>query len=164
MSESDQNQMREKSWRRRPSGAEESELKAWLANHPEAQADWETDIRLTEALNRLPDTSVPSNFTARVVRAVERESAITRPRALFGRWSLGKLLPRAAVAAVIMGAVLLTYHERNIAERRAELVQSVKMVSGVPSLPSPDILQDFDTIQKMGTEAGPDQELIALMQ
>ena len=37
--------------------------------------------------------------------------------------------------------------------------------ASVPSLPSPAILQDFDTIQKMGAtaNAGPDRELLRLM-
>ena len=34
-------QLRELSWRRKLTGAEEARLRAWLAAHPEAQADWE---------------------------------------------------------------------------------------------------------------------------
>jgi hypothetical protein len=73
-----------------------------------------------------------------------------------------RLLPRAAVAAAIFGAGLLTYHDHRTA-KRAELVQGVKVVAGVPSLPSPEILQDFDTIRQMPSTPGPDPELIALM-
>lgn len=157
MNDSNDNPLRENSWRRRLTPAEMAELQAWLAEHPQAQADWEAEIRLTEAMNRLPDAPVPSNFTARVLQAVERESAVAgRPQAPARGWLLRALLPRAAVAAVVLGAALLTYHEHIEANRRAELVV-------VRSLPSPEILQDFDTIQKMGAAAGPDQELIALM-
>ncbi len=69
------NRLRELSWRRKLTGAEEAELRAWLAAHPDAQADWEAEAGLNAALGRLPDAPVPSNFTARVLQAVEREAA-----------------------------------------------------------------------------------------
>lgn len=160
MNESEHNPLSEKSWRKL-TPAEVAELQTWLAKHPEAQADWETELHLTEALNRLPDAPVPSNFTARVLQAVERESAAgSQRRTPFGKWSLRSLLPRTAAAAVVLGAGLLAYHEHTVTERRTQLAQSVKMV---PSLP-PEILQNFDTIRKMGSPTGPDRELIALMQ
>ena len=158
----DFNQWREKSWRGKLTPAEEAELRAWLAEHPSSQADWETDGRLTEILGRLPDVPVPSNFTARVLQAVEREGAAgERLKADRALW-LRLLLPRAAVAAVIVGVGLLTYHEHETT-KRAAVVQGVKVVAGVSSLPSPDILQDFETIRRMSSTPGPDPELIALM-
>lgn len=163
MNESDYNQWREKSWRRKLTAAEETELRAWLAAHPGSPADWEMEDRLTELLGRLPDAPVPSNFTARVLQAAEREAvAASRPKATRMAWFLRSLLPKAAVAAVIFGAGLLTYHE-HVATKRAELVQGVKVVAGVPSLPSPEILQDFDTIRQISSTPGPDPEIIALM-
>ncbi len=160
MNESDHNPLSEKSWRK-PPPTEAAELQAWLSKHSEAQADWETDLRLTEAINRLPDAPVPSNFTARVLQAIERESAVgSQRRGPFQWWSLRSLLPRTAAVAVVLGASLLAFHEHTVAERRAELAQSVKMV---PAL-SPEVLQNFETIRKMGSATGPDGELIALMQ
>ncbi|HWD92310.1 MAG TPA: hypothetical protein VG938_08175 [Verrucomicrobiae bacterium] len=153
---------REKSWRKLTT-AEEAELRAWLAVHPEARADWESETRLTEILGRLPDAPVPSNFTARVLQAVEREQAAAgRPQRSRRAWFVRLLLPRAAVAAVILGVGILTYHEHE-ATKRAEVAQGVKVVVGVSSLPSPEILQDFDTIRRMSPTPGPDPELIALM-
>src|SRR5690348_3242773 len=159
MKEFDDNQT--KSWRKL-TAAETAQLRAWLEEHPELQADWETETRLTEALARLPDAPVPSNFTARVLRAIEREAATARPGRTPLPWFLRALVPRAAAAGVIFAAVFLTYHEHTIT-RRAELVQGVKVVAGVSSLPSPEILQDFDTIRQMSSAPGPDTELIALM-
>lgn len=165
MNESEYNPLREKSWRGKLTPAEAGELEVWLAKHPEAQADWEAELHLTEAINRLPDAPVPSNFTARVLQAVERESSAgSRGRGVSWKWSLRSLLPRAAATAVVLGAGLLAYHEHSVTERRAEVARSVKIVSSVPSLPSPQILQDFDSIQKMGSAStGPDQDLLALM-
>lgn len=162
MNESDYNLLREKSWRGKLTPAEEASLRAWLDGHSETEADWELESDLTRALEKLPDVPVPSNFTARVLQAVDREAAASRPRANRLTWLLRSLLPKAAVAAVVLTVGLLTYHEQTTAKRQ-ELVQGVKVVSGVSSLPSPEILQDFDTIRQISTTPGPDQELIALM-
>jgi anti-sigma factor RsiW len=159
MNEFDYDFLREKSWRRKLTAAEEASVREWLAQHPEAKADWELESNLSAALDKLPDAPVPSNFTARVMLAVAREDvAVRRPSASRLRWFLRSLLPKAAVAAVIFGAGVLTYQEHTAA-KRAELAQGVKVVAGGLSVPSPEILQDFDTIRKV---TGPDPELIAL--
>lgn len=164
MNQSEYNQLKEKSWRGKLTVAEEAELRAWLAEHPELAEDWRREANLTEAMQRLPDAPVPSNFTARVLQAVEREAAApSRPRLPFWKWSLHSLVARTSVAVVLLGVGIFTYHEHRIMQTRAELVQGVKMVAGVPSLPSPEILTNFDTIRKMGNTPGPDPELIALL-
>ena len=69
------NHLRELSWRRKLTGAEEAQLRVWLAAHPGAQADWDTEAGLNSALGRLPDVPVPSNFTARVLQEVQSGAA-----------------------------------------------------------------------------------------
>lgn len=161
MNESDFNDL--KSRGRKLTAAEEADLRAWLAEHPDRQGDWEAESRLTEILSRLPDVPVPNNFTARVLQAVERETQVAaKPQRNGTRWFFRLFVPRLAVAAVIFGVALLSYHEHESA-KRAQLVQGVKVVAGVSSLPSPEILQDFDTIRQMSSTPGPDPELIALM-
>jgi len=163
MKDSDYNQSKEKCWRGDLTAAEAAELQAWLAQHPGERADWETEVGLTEALGKLPAAPVPSNFTSRVMEAVEREAkAQKRPRIPVWTWLLRSLLPRAAVAAFLVLVVLGYQHQQTVA-RREKVVDGVKIVSGVSSLPSPEILQDFDTIRKLGATPGPDQDLIALM-
>ncbi|MEY2466714.1 MAG: hypothetical protein QOD03_1235, partial [Verrucomicrobiota bacterium] len=76
MNESDYNQLREKNWRRKLTAVEQTELRAWLAAHPEASADWEAELSLTETIVRLPDAPVPTNFTARVLQAIEQEASV----------------------------------------------------------------------------------------
>ena len=160
MNEFNYNLLREKGWRHKLTATEEASVRAWLAQHPESKADWELESHLSEALGRLPDAPMPSNFTARVLQAVEcEEAAVGRPSQSRMTWFLRSILPRAAVAAVMLSAGLL-YHEHTTA-KRAELVQGVKIAAEVPSLLSPQILQDFDTIRRINP--GPDQELIALM-
>ena len=159
MNEFDYNLLREKGWRHKLTATEEASVRTWLTQHPESKADWELESHLSDALANLPEAPVPSNFTARVLQAVEREKAVTRPAPNRMTWFLRSFLPKAAVAAVMLGAGLL-YHQHTTA-KRAELVQGVKIAAGVPSLLSPQILQDFDTIRRINP--GPDQELIALM-
>jgi len=162
MNEFDYKTLLEKRWRQKLTAAEEASMRAWLAQHPESKAEWDLETQLSEALEKLPDAPVPSNFTARVLQAIEATEP--RPSTQSRRpWFFRVLLPRAAVATVILGLALL-YHEHTAATaKRAELVRGVKVVVGVPSLPSPEILQDFDTIRQMPASTGPDQELIALM-
>lgn len=164
MNEFDYKLLLEESWRRRLTPAEEASVRAWLAQHPESKVGWELESQVSAALEKLPNMPVPSNFTARVLQAVEREWPAPRRSQNRTTWLLRVLLPRAAVAAVILGAGVLTYREHT-STNRAELVQGVKAVAAVSSLPSPEILQDFDTIRQMPatTTAGPDPELIALM-
>ena len=161
MNESLFNQLREQSWRRKLTDAEEVELRAYLAAHPEVQADWQTETELNAALGQLPDVPVPSNFTARVLRAVERETA-GAPRGWTWKWSWHSLLPRVAVAAVVVGVGLISFLRFETA-RRAEMVQSVVAVADVKSLPSPAVLKDFDAI-RLSSSAAADPELIKLMQ
>ena len=64
---------RELSWRHSLPPAERERRRAWLADHPESRAEWEVEAGLTEALDRLPNVPVSSNFTSLVMRQIERE-------------------------------------------------------------------------------------------
>jgi anti-sigma factor RsiW len=151
--------LREKSWRRKLTPAEEASLRAWLAEHPEDKANCELDGELNRSLEKLANVPMPSNFTARVLQAIERESmTATQPSPNRMRWFLRSLLPKGAVAGAIFAVGVLTYHEHTVS-KRAELARDMKTVAGV-RVPGPEILQDFDTIRQV---TGPDPELIALM-
>jgi len=159
------NHLRELSWQRQLSGPEEAELRAWLAAHPEAQADWEAEAGLNASLSRLPDAPVPGNFTARVLRAVEREAQaeLRRRKGRWLTWLRRRWLPRMAFAIVIVGAGFVSYQKVEAANRR-KLAESVAVVSAVSSLPSPDILKDFDAIQALNSTPPPDEELLLVFQ
>jgi anti-sigma factor RsiW len=158
------NHLRELSWRRKLTSAEEAEWRSWLAAHPEARADWQAEAGLNAALDRLPDAPVPSNFTARVLQAVEREAVadVRRPQGNWLTWLWLRWLPKAAFAAVFVGAAVLSFHQIQAAHRK-KLVESLAAVSAVSSLPGPDILKDFDAIRAM-SDAGPDEQLLAVLQ
>ena len=69
----DPSELRELLSRRPLRPAEQAQLEAWLAMHPEARADWAADAALSALLARLPEQPAPSNLTARILAEIERE-------------------------------------------------------------------------------------------
>ena len=161
----DQNdQWREWIWRRELPPAQRERLRAWLKAHPEARPDWQLEAGLTEALGRLPDVPVPSNFTALVLQAVECDTAAGRHHGLtWFVWSRRpRWLPRIGFAAILVGAGLISYHYEVQAVQRAAMAQSAVTVSGVAAaLPGPKILKDFEAIRALG-QTPPDVDLLRL--
>src|SRR6266478_5771104 len=164
MNESSLEQLREISWRRKLTSAEQASLSEWLAAHPEAQAEWETEAGLNQVLAGLPNVPVASNFTARVVEAAQREADGAQRGAKRSKRSVifwMRWLPKTALGTVILAAGLISYNHIQSA-RRAEWAQSLATVAEVPSLPSPDILKDFDAIAALGSTPPADEELLKL--
>jgi negative regulator of sigma E activity len=142
-------------WRRKLSEAGRNALRA--------QPELELEARLTAALGQIPDAPVPSNFTARVLTALELEAARTeRSHGWTLHWRL--LWPRVAVVAAVLifAGVGLQRHETN-SHRRA-LVKNVAMVTVAQPPPSVDALENLDAIQRMSQPARADGELLAALQ
>lgn len=152
-----QNPLRELVWRRKLTDAE----RAGLGAQPEVQADLEIESRLSEALARLPDAPMPSNFTARVLQAVERENM--RPRAINWFWTWRVLVPRVAVAAVVIAFAGLGIHRHELNAYRATLARNVMLVAKAQPLPSVDALKNFNAIRRM-SQPRADDELLVLLQ
>jgi hypothetical protein len=152
-----QNERRERLWRWKLTDAERTELRA----QPETAAELELESRLSQALAKLPDAAVPSNFTARVLQAVELEESRRSHRRHFG-WNWHALLPRIAVTAAMVLFAGLTVHHHELTTRRTALVRSVALAAGSQPLPSVDALKNFDAIQRM-SQPRADEELLALM-
>ena len=153
--------LRELSWRRKLTAAEAIELSAYLAAHPEAQADWETEAALGEVLTRLDDAPVPSNFNTRVLQAIEHEAG-DRKLAPRKNWSWRVLLPRAAVVMAVASLSLFAYQRYEVIVR-AKLARSVAAVLNAQPLPSPQVLADFDAIRRLSKTPPADEELLALL-
>jgi len=155
--------LREQAWRGKLTPSQEAQLRDWLSTHPEARDDWDAEAGLSEALGRLPDVPVPSNFTARVLGAVNLErSAAQRSAPKFGRiWE--RWVRWAAACAVILAALAagLSFVERFKTER---LANSIAEVSRVAPLPSPEILANFDVICALDRTPAPDEDLLKLLQ
>jgi anti-sigma factor RsiW len=156
----DYNRLRELSWRRPLTEGEQAEVRAWLAAHPEAQAEWEAETNLSTELHQLPDAPMPSNFTARVRQAVERETAAARRRPGFQwAWRWRVFLPRVAGLAVIIGFGLFAHHRHVIAQQAALM----KKLAAAPELANPAVLEDFEAIVRLGSTPRVDEDLLALM-
>jgi hypothetical protein len=156
-SEPIQNLLRELVWRRKLTETEQ----AGLREQPETRADLEFESRLTEGLAQLPDAAMPSNFTARVLQAVERETAL-RPQPTVWQWSWRVLVPRLAVGAAVIGLAGLAY-QRHEFNQRARLAKNVALAAEAQPMPSVDALKNFNAIQRMG-QSHADEKLLALLQ
>jgi hypothetical protein len=119
-----------------------------------------TDAALNAALRRLPDVRVASNFTARVMRAVELEDAkLHRSR----HWHWRALFPRVATAtALVLFAGIIFRHE--FSNNPAVLGKTIAQITASESLPSVDALKNFDAIQRMSKSTSADGELLADLQ
>jgi hypothetical protein len=115
---------------------------------------------LRELLSRLPDAPVPSNFTARVMRAAEIED-LQAARTRGWHWNWHSLLPRAAVVAVAVVVSGLTVQYYEINAHREQIAQSIALLAKAPPI-SVDALQNFDAIRRMSQPAHADEELLAL--
>jgi negative regulator of sigma E activity len=141
-------------WRRNLSAAERAKL-----NLEPAQ---ELEARLTRALSQMPDQPAPSNFTARVLAAIEREeNRAARPQGRHWNWRV--LWPRLAATAAILifaGVSLQRYKGHT---QKADMAQNLAQVASTP-VPSVDTLEDLDAIQRMSQSSHADGELLAALQ
>ncbi len=149
--ENNSSNLRESLWRRPPT---EDELRA--------QPELQTEARLTAALGKISDAPVASNFTARVLAAIEREekSAARSPQG----WNWRSLFPRLAVATALLVFIGVTVQRYEASSHRQEIARSVAMVARAEALPSVDALENLDAIQRMSQSAHADGELLAVLQ
>ena len=99
-----------------------------------------------------------------MLRAVEREEAAESRRTRRGRIaSWRRLVWRLGLACVIGAAGFFSYEQFYAAHLRAQVKQSIVAVSAVSSLPSAEILENFEAIRLSGTPAA-DEKLLSLLQ
>jgi hypothetical protein len=141
-------------WRRKLSEAERNALRG--------QPDAELEARLTDALTKIPDAPVSSNFTARVLDAIElEEKRIARTG---WHWNWQRLFPRIAVATAVLlfAGISIQRYETN--SHRAALAKEVAAVAASQPLPSVDALENLDAIQHMSQSSRADTDLLAALQ
>jgi hypothetical protein len=145
--------LRESLWRRQLPDAECATLRT--------QPDLELEARLTESLAKIPDAPVASNFTARVLAAVELEET-RRARGWNFNWNWHALFPRMAVTAVVLVFAGISFQRYELNSQRTLLAKNVAQAAAAQPLPSVDALNNFDAIQRMSQPARADEELLAL--
>ena len=147
--------LHESLWRRKLSKAERVELRA--------QPELELEAALTEALAKIPAAPVPSNFTARVLAAIELEEAqAARSRGWAWRWSW--LLPRVVVTAAVLIFVGVSFQRYETNSHRTALAKNIALAVVSQPLPSVDALENLDAIQRMSQSGHADGELLAALQ
>ncbi len=142
-------------WRRKLSKTEREALRA--------QPELELETRLTEALAKIPDAPVSSNFTARVLDAIElEESRAARSRGW--HWNWHSLLPRIAVATAVLLFAGISLQRYEVHSNRIALAREVASVAASQPLPNVDALENLDAIQRMSQSSHADGELLAALQ
>ena len=153
--------LRDLKWKYTLNSAEEIQVQQYLSAHPDERAEWVEEARLNELLSGLPDAPLASNFTARVLQAVELESSKESRKRVQPAWRVGLgWVSRLAMAGSIGLVTFVALHQHQ-ASQRMQLAQSVARVS-TASLP-PEWLQDFDTIKNLNKASAVDDELLAAL-
>ncbi|HEV2319032.1 MAG TPA: hypothetical protein VGV18_04735 [Verrucomicrobiae bacterium] len=116
--------------------------------------------QLRELLCRLPDAPVASNFTARVLAAIETEE-LRRSRWHLLGWNWRVFFPRITVTAAAAGIVAVAFYQHELTVQRQKIGQDVYVVASQP-MPSVEALKNFDAIQRMTQATRPDEDLLAL--
>ncbi len=156
-------------WRRQLSPTEKAALAAFLSQHPEKQTEWGDEVALSELLHRLPQPQVSSNFTARTLQALEAELRRNEGPASRWRWWLNwthRLAPRYAVAGLlVVGSILGVFEYRVYNQKQVTQEMVSTLGRGTAALPAPELLQDFDSIQLLGSVSTPsDEDLLAVLE
>ena len=141
-------------WRRKPSATEHHELRT--------QPGLVLEARLTEALAKLADAPVASNFTSRLLAEIDREEA--RASRSHWRWNWNFLRPRLAMAVAVVLFAGLGIRHYEIESHRTALARNIAQVAASHPLPSVDALENLDAIQRMSQSTHADGDLLADLQ
>ncbi len=128
-----------------------------------AEPDLELETRLTEGLGQIPNATVASNFTARVMAAVDREEA-ARAASSQRPWNWRVLLPRVAATAAILVFTGTVWERYEVRSQRSMLVRNIAQVTYSKQVPSLDAIYNFDAIQRMSQPVTADKDLLAILQ
>lgn len=174
MNRSDLDTLLEISRRRRLTAAEAARIRQALAGDPTQLADWAADSALTRLLGELPAPAVPTNFTARVLEQLDRETPAAAPRSLASGWMAWlRLWPRWAAAALFLALTPLAYRHHQawtrtqLATSLAQVGRPLHQAGQTTPLPLVEVLRDFeaiDSLRRATTTAAADMELLASLE
>ena len=98
-----------------------------------------------------------------MLAAIELEEARTVRKGVF-HWNWQAWLPRLAVTTAILVFAGVSWQRYEVHSQHTLLAKTVASAAMAQPLPNVAALQDFETIQRMGRAAQPDEKLLALMQ
>ena len=155
------------SMRRDLAPEELSRLEDYFATHPERRASWEEERALSRAVQSLVDVPVSSNFTSRVMEAVDFDQSreARRSESRRRRW-----LPRLGLAGLVASVVVFRAQKWYQASRHERFAHDVSFAAtDLATLPNAELLlQDFDAIRELGqvsaVSTSSDDELLRVLQ
>jgi hypothetical protein len=158
-------EIKEAGWRRALNPAEESAVQKFLAAHPETREAWGEEAALNRLLERLPVPPVSSNFTARLLQAVQAAPARSTWRDWFApaQWLPEGLAGRVAMCSLMAGVCLFSFREYQ-ALHRVRMARELAGVSRLATLPPMEWLKDFDTINGISKVKVADDDLLAALE
>jgi|SRR5690242_10519461 len=171
MNNAEFNLLLETAARRRLTAGEKDRLQAFLASDPAAKTIWDEEEALTSLLGGLPDAPIASNFTAQVLRAVERDEQNHRAAPAIFRWlKLRRPAYPFLAACVTLVFLALGHWQYRTAQREkmaaalANVARSVETVSQIAPLPAMEMWKDYEPISQLAqTRPEADQELIEVL-
>jgi hypothetical protein len=168
MNEDSFNQMLEIAARRKLTVAEEAELQQQIAMRPDRQSAWEQEMGLNHALDQLPDTALSSNFTARVMLAIdleERRSARKQRQPLWERLGAIRFAKATVMGALVLFAGLATYQQYRLNVQSTEVTEDLVSLAKLHQLPTVQMLKDFEAINGFGQRSSmSDEKWLAALQ
>tara|TARA_A100001037_G_C15068525_1_gene598258 strand:+ start:248 stop:811 length:564 start_codon:yes stop_codon:yes gene_type:complete len=137
-----------------------------LAQNQSELAEFEA---VDQLLAKLPDVTVSSNFTARVLDEAQRQdrTAPAVDQALGQAWWKRLFAPQyrsiqlASVAAVTLLIGVFGY-QKHLDQDRAEMAESLQTVATITEM-APELLTDFDAIDAIDQSDPIDEELWAAL-
>lgn len=143
-------QLIETAQRRVLSAEEQSRLARLLKAEPAAWPERDEELALTRLLAGLPDAPLASNFSVRVMQAIDLTEAqaarAAQGRAWWPRRWTGRLAWTTAAIAV---TGLSGWQYQNW--QRTETARSIQFITEVAVVPSVEVLKDFDAIQSFAS-------------
>ena len=124
-----------------------------------ARPELQLEARLTEALAKIPDAPVASNFNARILAEIDREEA--RASRSGWRWQWRLHWPRLAMTVALLFCAGLGIQHYEMVSHRTVLAKNVALLAASQPVPSMDALENLDAIQRMSQSTHADGELLA---
>ena len=140
-----------------------AQLDGFLAQNHLERSEFEA---VDQLLAKLPDVTVSSNFTHRVMDVVRRE--VQPPPALGLSWWQRLLAPQyrimrlGSAAAVVLLVTVLSF-QSHLSQDRAEMAESLQTVATIAEI-APELFVDFDAIDAINQSDSVDEELWAALQ
>ena len=166
MNQPEYDQLLQTALERELTAEELAQLEDFLAQNQAERFEIEA---VDQLLAKLPDVTVSSNFTHRVMDAARREVHLAPAlgQALGLSWWQRLLSPRhrimrlGSAAAVVLLVSVLSY-QFHLSQDRAKMAESLQTVATIAEM-APELLADFDAIDAIDQSGPIDEELWAAL-